>query len=56
MDLMGLITPARCNGCRYALTITNSYSRCCWVEDLHEKRETGPAFRKFVTFIENQTI
>ena len=55
VDLMGPITPAGWNGCRYALTITDSHSRCRWVENLHEKREAGPALRKFVTFIENQT-
>lgn len=55
VDLMGPITPAGWNGCRYALTITDSHSRCRWVENLHEKREAGPSLRKFVTFIENQT-
>ena len=55
MDLMGPITPAGWSDCRYALTTTDSRSRCCWVENLHEKREAGPALRKFVTFIETQT-
>ena len=55
IDFMGSITPTSWNSCRYALTITDSCSRCCWVEDLHEKREAGSALKKFVSFIENQT-
>ena len=55
LDLIGPITSAGWNRCRYALTITNSRSRCRWVEDLHEKREAKPALRKLVTFIEPQT-
>ena len=55
VHLMGPITPAGWNCCRYALIITDSRLKCCWVEDLHEKKEAGPAFRKFVTFIENRT-
>lgn len=55
MDFIGPITPADWNGCRYTLTIINSYSKCHWVEDLHEKKEAGSALKKFVTFIRNQT-
>ena len=55
VNLMGLITLVGWNGCRYALTITDSRSRYCWLEDLHEKRKSEPALRKFITFIENQT-
>lgn len=53
VDFIDLITPANPNNCRYALIITNSRSRYCWVEDLHEKREVGLLLRKLVTFIEN---
>ena len=52
---MGPTIPAGWNGCWYALTITNSHERCRWVENLHKKRKAGPALRKFITFIENQT-
>ena len=55
MDPWGPIILAGWNRCRYALTIINSRSRCRWIEDLHEKKETGPALRKFVIFIETQT-
>lgn len=55
VDFMGPITSASWNGCKYALTITDSYSRYCWVEDLYEKREVGLALKKFVIFIGNQT-
>ncbi len=54
-DLMAPITPAGWNGCRYALTTTDSRLRCRWVENLHEKREAGPTLRKFITFVETQT-
>lgn len=55
VDLMGPITPTGWNGYKYSLTITNSYSRCRWVENMHEKREAGPRLKQFVTFIEKQT-
>lgn len=55
VNLIGLIILASQNSCRYAFTITNSCSKYCWVKNLHEKREAGSAFRKFITFIENQT-
>ncbi len=54
MDLMGLITPIGWNSCSYALTVTNRYLRCCWVEKLNEKREAGLALKRFVIFIKNQ--
>ncbi len=54
VDLMGLITPTWWNGYRYALTVINRYSRCWWVENLHEKREADWALKRFITFIENQ--
>ncbi len=52
---MGPISLTEWNGCRYALTITDRYSRCRWVENLHEKRKAGLALKRFVIFIENQT-
>ena len=55
VDLMDLIISAGYNGWKYTLTIIDSYSSYCWVEDLHEKRESEPAFRKFVSFMKNQT-
>lgn len=55
VDLMGPITPTGWNGYKYSLTITNSYSRSRWVENMHEKREAGPRLKQFVTFIEKQT-
>ena len=51
IDLIGSITAAGWNGCRYALTITNYPLICCWVEDLHKKREARSVLRKFVIFI-----
>lgn len=55
VDLIGLITPTGQNGHRYTLTITDGYSKCQQVKNIHEKRKAELYLTQFVIFIENQT-
>lgn len=55
VNFIGLITLASENSCKYVFTIMDSYLKYCWLKNLHKKREAGSAFKKFVTFIKNQT-
>lgn len=52
---MGPITPTRWNRHKYSLIITDGYSRCQWVENMHEKHEAGLCFKQFVTSIQKPT-
>ena len=55
MDLIGPITPTSLGGAKYALIITDDYSRYSFIYFLKSKAETASRFKEFLSYIKNHT-